>query len=795
MSLFSVLNAFAFAVYVFLGLFVLLLNRRSAVNRAFFFLCAVFAWYALCYAILPFAPSREQYRDWFVLSSPGWILSPAMVLFFFLTMAYGQRLTRRWWVRALLIVPAAALLARAWTGELWAADFVRGPLGWTEVPATGSPWFWLFVVYFEGYSITGLAVCFRWSRRAGSPRERRQGQIVTIGGIATLLAITFVELGLPALGVESLPTMTPVLILIWIGSVHWAITRHRLMALTTMAAADEILRTMTDAVLLVDPGRCIATANRGAGELFGVADVELAGRVLHDLFEEGKAGVEAWFSQVAQRIAVRNREMTCRTADGRTVPVMVSATALTGPGKDLEGAVVVLRDIAERKQNEERLRYLAHHDPLTDLPNRLLFADRLGQMIARAQRYKQIVGVMHVDLDRFKEINDTFGHETGDLVLKTAARRLARSVRRSDTVSRIGGDEFAVILADVKRPEDMEVVERRILESFREPVPVGARTLQVGLSIGVTLYPQDGEDPDTLLRGADAAMYAAKAGGGGAARRFMPGMHVSTSERRERVERLREAIERREFVLHYQPQVDLGSGAIIGAEALVRWQDPEAGMVPPMRFIPLAEESGLILPLGEWVLGSACAEAAAWAGAGRADVRVAVNLSARQFEQRDLPNLVGRTLKESGLPPARLELEITESTAMRDPDATVRTLLRLRELGVRIAVDDFGTGYSSLVYLKRFPVDTLKIGQAFVRDLAERTVDTAIVAAIIGLAEVLRLELVVAEGVETQSQLDVLKSIKCRVVQGYMFGRPMPVPDFRALLATPPRPPESPVKA
>ncbi len=457
-----------------------------------------------------------------------------------------------------------------------------------------------------------------------------------------------------------------------------------------------------------------------------------------------------------------------RKKDGSIIDVEVTVHELDFEGRPSH--LVLALDITERRRAEETIRHMAYHDALTGLPNRALLEDRLAVALAQTGRTGQPFAVVSLDIDRLKVVNDTLGHAAGDALLRAVSQRLEHTTRDSDTVARVGGDEFILLLPGGTRGGGTATVGTKILEAFRAPFSVEGREIHVSPSIGIAVYPDDGDDAEALLRNADAAMYKAKRQGNGF-QIYTPSMNTEATERLLLENDLRHALERDELVLHYQPQAQVESGEIFGVEALIRWEHPELGLIPPDRFIPLAEETGLIVPIGEWVLRRACEQARAWHDAGAGGLTVAVNISVRQFLQPDLCGVIGRVLARSGLPAACLELEITESTAMEDLDISGQVLHTLQDMGVRIAIDDFGTGHSSLSYLKNFPIHTLKIDRSFVKDIPGDPNDAAIAAAAIAMAHSLGLT-VIAEGVETKAQLKFLQERRCDGFQGYLIGRP-----------------------
>jgi diguanylate cyclase (GGDEF)-like protein len=466
--------------------------------------------------------------------------------------------------------------------------------------------------------------------------------------------------------------------------------------------------------------------------------------------------------------------------DGRIIQRIAQPHYMDG---EVVGRVCSLRDITEQRKHESQLTYLANHDALTGLPNRNLLNDRLGQAIAYASRSKEQIALLFLDLDRFKLINDGLGHDFGDHVLIELAKRIPESLRNEDTVARMGGDEFVILLPGLKRAKDVAAVALKILNAIASPCSINGRELLLEASIGIALYPQDGDDAGTLLRHADAAMYSAKDHGGNSFKFYKDGIDVQVNRHLEIAGQLQMAIERNELMVYYQPQFDLERGRVTGAEALIRWQHPTMGMVSPVEFIPIAEESNLILKIGEWVAETVIKQCKAWQSEGLPLSSVAINIAARQFDYSDLPNILSTLINKYDLNSASLtlELELTEGMLMKHPEQVIQTLNELKAMNFSISIDDFGTGYSSLAYLKRFPINKLKIDRSFIKDTPDDLDDVAIASAIIVMAHELGMK-VVAEGVETEAQLALLKTRGCDVIQGYLTGRPMTAQEFEALL-------------
>jgi diguanylate cyclase (GGDEF)-like protein/PAS domain S-box-containing protein len=551
--------------------------------------------------------------------------------------------------------------------------------------------------------------------------------------------------------------------------------------------AQVTLNSIGDAVVSTNFWGRVTYLNIVAERMTGWTQAQASGRAVDDVFRLIDVMTRSSIATPTARAIIENRTvglgadcMLIRN-DGVELAVETSAAPIHDRHGGVIGAVMVAHDVTVARELSHKLARLALHDSLTDVPNRPLFRDRLDQAMMRAHRAGSSGAVLYIDLDRFKHINDSLGHAVGDQLLKSVANRLQSCVRSSDTVSRQGGDEFLVLLADVVQPRDAALCAEKILAALDAPLHLGAHDLRITASIGIATFPGDALDAESLLRNADFAMYQAKYSGRNNYQFFRPDMNSNAIERQSVETDLRLAVVRQEFVLHYQPRVDLETGAIVGVEALIRWQRPRHGVMPPARFIPVAEESGLILPIGRWALETACRQARAWHDAGLAPVSVAINVSAVELRGKDFLSNVQQILAECRLEPRFLELELTETFMLQDWQSTAEILRALKGLGVRIALDDFGTGYSSLSYMKRFPIDALKIDQSFVRDMTTDSDDASIVSAVIEMGRSLNMR-VVAEGVQTRAQLDFLRERRCPEGQGFYFGPPVPAEHLTARL-------------
>jgi diguanylate cyclase (GGDEF)-like protein/PAS domain S-box-containing protein len=551
--------------------------------------------------------------------------------------------------------------------------------------------------------------------------------------------------------------------------------------------AQVTLNSIGDAVMSTDVRGNITYLNVVAESLTGWSGKEAAGRPLEEVFRI----IDATTREAAPNpmtLAMRENNTVGLTPncvlirrDGAETAIEDSAAPIHDRRGQVTGAVIVFRDVSAARALTVRMSYLAQHDSLTDLPNRMLFSDRLTEAIAMAQRYRRNLAVLYMDVDRFKHINDSLGHDVGDRLLQSIAVRLYACVRSSDTVSRQGGDEFVILLSEVTHVEDAGVIAEKILNALKTPYRIDDHDLHLTVSIGIASYPEDGAEAEALMKNADLAMYHAKDNGRNNYQFFQAEMNVRAVERQSVENGLRKAMGRQEFVLYYQPKMNLLTNAIVGVEALIRWRHPQRGLVPPAQFIPVAEQCGLIVPIGRWVIREACRQARAWQDAGLMPVRVAINISAVELHDKDFVASVRSILTETGLEPRYVEFELTETFLLQDSNSTSLVLRALKDLGVGLALDDFGTGYSSLSYLNRYPIDTLKIDRAFVRDITTDSDDASIVSAVISMGKSLHMS-VVAEGVETQEQLAFLKQQNCPEAQGFLLNQPVGAEAFTRLL-------------
>ncbi len=553
--------------------------------------------------------------------------------------------------------------------------------------------------------------------------------------------------------------------------------------------AQATLNSIGDAVLSTDISGNVTYLNEVAEHITGWSRTDASGRPFSEVLRiiDGSTREPC---RDPMELAMRQNKTVGLTAncilirrDGQETEIEDSAAPIHDREGRIAGSVIVFHDVSAVRAMALQMSHLAQHDVLTDLPNRMLLTDRVTQSISSAHRNGRTLAILFLDLDGFKQVNDSLGHAIGDQLLQSVATRLAACLRQSDTVSRLGGDEFVVLLSEVTHPGDAAISAKKILTALKAPHRVAQHEVAVTASIGLSIYPADGQDAETLIKNADLAMYQAKQSGRNNYQFFKASMNVRSAERQSFEEDLRHALERKEFKLHYQPKIDLKTGAITGAEALIRWRHPDRGLVSPLEFVPIAEECGLILPIGQWVLREACRQARAWQDAGMRAIPIAVNVSSVEFRREEFINNVWTILQDTRLEPRYLEFELTESVLMQHVESTARTLKALKDMGATLAIDDFGTGYSSLSYLSRFPIDALKLDRSFVHEIPSDTGDAIIISAVINMGKNLK-QRVIAEGVETADQLAFLQAHGCDEGQGHYFSLPMVAQQFAKLLET-----------
>jgi diguanylate cyclase (GGDEF)-like protein/PAS domain S-box-containing protein len=762
-----------------MGAIIVVRERGSHVGVIYFFITLAIATWFVGFSGGYVAPHVVAADVWVRLGNIGVAFIPTLTLQFTWNMLRpANRL--QWLLRAGWIASVAFAFAVVALPSTFGTPY-HYPWGYYGHYNVYSSLLIPFLGVFFGVTLYLYLQAYRRAR-AGSIAARRAKLLFIAWGIGSFGAIDF----LPGYGIDMHP-FGFLVVIVGVSITTYVTARYRLLDITPAFAAQHIIENMNDGLIVLDKDGVVRVANNTLLGLIGTTKEGFIGRgiplSLLRLFSRSE------LRSIEAGMPMQNREIEFTRSDGTVLVLSLGISTMRAAGDANAAYVGVVRDITESKRAEQRIRYLAYYDNLTNLPNRQSFQEQLRAALARAAQNKRMVALLFLDLDHFKRINDTLGHAFGDRLLQAIAARLQGCVRKTRigaaeseaTVARLGGDEFIVALSDLQKQDDVTPVAQRILAAVSEPVRLDQHEIAITASLGISVYPRDGDDDEALLKNADAAMYQAKDAGRHSYVFYDRAVNDVTYNRLSLEIKLRRALERGGFSLHYQPQVMTQSRRSVGVEALLRWDDPELGSIPPERFIPIAEESGLILPIGEWVLKAACAQARLWQDAGFPFLRVAVNLSSRQFRDRDLAAVVRGALESAQLEPRYLELELTESMIMQDALHTRRTLDALKTMGVHLSIDDFGTGYSSLSYLRSFPIDTLKIDRSFVHDISAQADSGAIVAAIIAMARTLKLE-VIGEGVETEEQRAFLQLHGCRLAQGFLFCPPLPPEALKAWL-------------
>ena len=791
MNIFSTISLFAAVIYMYIGIYVLQANFRSTLNRFFLLLCFSFSIWSFAYSFFIIAPDKTAAWTWYRIASIGWITTPAGLLLFSLQLVERGRLLKKPWFYPAILLPCAALLIRSLTGSFLTRDFYLSRYGWKEILVVDE-WTLAYDIIYLLYVGVSFFLIYRWGRLSNHPIKWRQANLIVWPGIITAVLASTADQILPYFPFYQIPGMAQFILLIWIFAIWYAIAKFKLMTISIVTAAGEIMTAMFEGVILLDGESRIHSVNRAAAQILGWSEKNLKSKPITEILSRSPFLDKTQIQQLLKDGPVRNFEFPQQSVSGKISTISLSASQVRDQYGQPIGAVLIIRDISGVKHAEEELRFMATHDPLTKIPNRLLFNDRVNQALSRARRYGHSVAMCLIDMDHFKEINDTFGHDIGDGVLQGTAQAVKKCIRESDTVARLGGDEFALVLTDLKDSGEAVIVADRLLKSLSKPIAVGTHQIRTTFSIGIGIYPAAGNNLEELMKNADQALYYAKAQGRNNYQVYVPLLGKSDGEQSPFEEDIRQAVKQNAFELHYQPIYDLKTRHLSGIEALLRWRHPKLGLIPPMDFIPLAERMGLMTAIGEWVLRKACRQIKIWQDRGLAGIPVAVNISVEQFDPSKLVALIKDNLEETGLRPDLVAIEITESTAIRDINKSIDTINRLRNLGVCIIVDDFGAGYSSLSWLKDLQVNAIKIDNFFIQNIADDYHYAAIVKAIIAFAHGLNIQ-VIAEGVETQTQLDFLSAEKlgneithqCDQAQGYIFSQPVSADEIEKLFIAP----------
>ena len=802
------------------GVRVYLANRAAPTNRMFLAMCLALCIWGLGYTFMISADTADEANRWRIVSAVGWCFLYPIFVVFTVSFTGNRGLFRQNAAKALLFVPAAIFFANT-VGypDDW---FVKTAWGWMYPYSKDMHWHAAFAAYYSVLVVFALWLIHDWGNRSKARRVKRQARIMSGTIAAVYLLGAPVDTFLPMLGYE----MVPVAIIfstIFVIGLWYSITRYRVMMLNFRTAAEHILANMADPVLLVSEQLVIEEVNAAAIDLTGYQASELIGRPFASLLDES-AYTE--FQPLDQTAAdgQQNLEICLRSRDSRQIPCLLSVQAARDEFGDLLGYICLAhniehrkqielllrqsneelerrigertaelelsnaflqKEIAERKAVEAKIEHLANHDHLTGLPNRRMFQQLLERAVQRAEASQSVFAVLFLDLDNFKFTNDTFGHTHGDAILAKVSERFSQLIRAGDTLARIGGDEFMLLVEQLDRQHATQMITRvleQLQREFRTAFRVNNRESFIAFSVGIAIYPEDGADPETLVKNADIAMYEAKYAGKNVYRFCSPLMKQQVSKKSRIRSQLNHAIERNELLLHYQPLIDLTSNRISGFEALLRWNMNQEGLINPEEFIPLAEETGIIIALGDWVAGQALAQLKQWQQAGYTDLRMAINLSAGQLLDSRFLTRVTTQLQQLELDPACIEFEITERIACQKDARILATLELIKAQRINITIDDFGTDFSSFMNLKLLPLDRIKIAKPFVSGIEKNEKDAAIVSLIIALSKRIDVK-VIAEGVETQAEVDFLRREGCDEIQGFYYYQPLAAADATALLA------------
>jgi diguanylate cyclase (GGDEF)-like protein/PAS domain S-box-containing protein len=802
--------------YLYIGIVTIIHDQKNDANRIYLVVCLImFSWAALS-SMVSMSKSAAEATMFRRYATFSWSILYAVLLHFYSTLTGKTKYFKNPVTLLIIYCPMIySIYLYFFTQPESVNAVMHTNLGWiyTSTLNQGFVWDYFLTFYYLSYLMISIYLLWRWGKESGFKREKRQARILISTLSITIVLGSVTDIVLPKLNLILLPPTAVLLCLIPIGAIWYSMGKYKLMNLSYESLTKEIFKLIDDGIVIVDKKGFIVDINQGALHMIGYPDKrQLIGKEVGDLFI-GKI-------DLSQETRSSQKEAELKNTQGITIPVLFQHLTLIDQMEDVLGSLVsfqdisdikkVQRDLQESKDNleylveqrtlelsmtntnlkneiearkivEDKVTRMAFLDTLTQLPNRRLFDDRLRQSILKADREQKEIGLMYLDIDNFKQINDNLGHVKGDRLLVEIANRLRKNLRKVDTIARVGGDEFLIIVDGIKDINHVKRIAEKLMMCFGLPFQLGQKMVNITTSIGISIYPQDGPDFETLIKNADAAMYRAKETGKNRYEFCTLLLKDYLSQKVKLTEDLKNAIEKNELELYYQPQVKSSIRKVTGVEALLRWNHPELGMIGPSVFIPIAESSGLIIKIGEWVLNAACRQNKSWQDAGLESIPISVNVSVKQFRNGHIIKNVRDILKETGLDPQYLELEITESIVVEDVENITRMLVDLKDMGIKLAIDDFGTEYASLNYLKQLPIDRIKIAMTFVRGIGSNPKDEIITKTIIYLAQSMDMK-VIAEGVETVEQLDFLQRANCDDIQGYYFFRPMRLMKFENLL-------------
>jgi len=814
MNIFTTLYFFCGITYFIIGIIAYLNDKKNKLNRYFFVMCMNLSYWGFMFALQNGSIDNVTANFFHVYSTFSWATVHCMLLHFIIILTRNERVFKRKFTYLIFYFPAIFSIYLYFFQPTTAQNFVKNNLGWIIITPIDRGYVWtnFFNIYYFSYMIAVVILLVKWLKSSKIIRERKQAKLILATLFIAIIGGGITDVIFPTLGIPIIPSIGVILVLSPIFGIWYSIKEYKLMDLNPENFALEVLKIMNEGLIIVNHQGIIKDINKGALKLLGYEKNQLV-----DMF------VKKVVPKSTDLLKLNNcssLEVEMLKSNNKELPVLLSSAILKDKWGDSLGTVGIFQDISEIKSvqlelkksydeleikvekrtselskankeleheinirivMEEKIKKLAYYDYLTGLPNKRLFNDRLNQCILGAVRNEKAVGVLFLDLDSFKRINDTMGHTQGDELLKMVSDRLTSILREDDTVCRTGGDEFLILVKNLEEEHYIVKLAEKILLLFKKPFILSNHELFITTSIGGSIYPLDGKDVETLIKNADIAMYKAKEEGKNKFKLCTPTIKDRVIEEMKLTNSLYRALERNELELYYQPQVSTLTEKIIGIEALIRWNNKKLGRVNPGDFIYIAEKTGLILPIGEWVMRSACSQIKMWQDRGIINVPIAVNLSVNQFENTEIVEEITRILKETDLNPTDLELEITENIIMKEPEYIIESLKRLKQLGVKLAIDDFGTEYSSLNYIKQLPIDKIKIDMSFVKGININNKDEAIINVIIVLAKNLGLK-VIAEGVETKEQLDFLRDQMCDEIQGYYFYKPMPAYKIEELM-------------